>query len=29
VIKEGSHRAGLEAQKTMAEVRRAIKMDWD
>jgi tryptophanyl-tRNA synthetase len=28
VIKEGSHRAGLEAQKTMAEVRRAIKMDW-
>jgi tryptophanyl-tRNA synthetase len=29
LIKEGSRRAGLEAQKTMAEVRRAIKMDWD
>jgi tryptophanyl-tRNA synthetase len=28
-IKEGSRRAKLEAQKTMAEVRRAIKMDWD
>lgn len=29
IIKEGSHRARIEAQKTMAEVRRAIKMDWD
>ena len=29
VIKEGSRRAALEAQRTMAEVRRAIKMDWD
>ena len=29
MIKEGSRRAGLEAQKTMAEVRRAIKMDWE
>jgi tryptophanyl-tRNA synthetase len=28
-IKEGSRRARVEAQKTMAEVRRAIKMDWD
>ena len=29
LIKEGSRRAKLEAQKTMAEVRRAIKMDWE
>ena len=29
IIREGSHRAQQEAQKTMAEVRRAIKMDWD
>jgi tryptophanyl-tRNA synthetase len=29
IIKEGSRRARAEAQKTMAEVRRAIKMDWD
>ncbi|MEK6407278.1 MAG: tryptophan--tRNA ligase [Acidobacteriota bacterium] len=29
MIKEGSRRASLEAKKTMAEVRRAIKMDWD
>jgi tryptophanyl-tRNA synthetase len=29
LFKEGSRRARLEAQKTMAEVRRAIKMDWD
>ena len=28
-IKEGSHRAKLEAEKTMVEVRRAIKMDWE
>jgi tryptophanyl-tRNA synthetase len=28
-IKEGSQRAKLEAEKTMAEVRRAIKMDWE
>jgi tryptophanyl-tRNA synthetase len=28
-IKEGSNRAKLEAQKTMAEVRRAIGMDWE
>jgi len=26
---EGSRRARLEAQKTMSEVRRAIKMDWE
>ena len=29
IIKDGSRRAGLEAQKTMKEVRRALKMDWD
>lgn len=29
VITEGSRRARLEAEKTMAEVRRAIKIDWD
>jgi tryptophanyl-tRNA synthetase len=29
IIKEGSHRAKLEAEKTMIEVRRAIKMDWE
>lgn len=29
LMKEGSRRARLEAQKTMAEVRRAIKMDWE
>lgn len=29
LIKEGSRRAQLEAQETMAEVRRAIKMDWE
>jgi hypothetical protein len=29
IIKEGSRRAQAEAQKTMAEVRRAIKMNWD
>jgi len=29
IIKEGSRRAQAEAQKTMAEVRRAIKMSWD
>jgi tryptophanyl-tRNA synthetase len=29
LIKEGSRRARLEAQKTMSEVRRAIRMDWE
>lgn len=29
LIKEGSRRARIEAQKMMAEVRRAIKMDWE
>ncbi|HXU36757.1 MAG TPA: tryptophan--tRNA ligase [Blastocatellia bacterium] len=29
IIKEGSQRARAEAQETMSEVRRAIKMDWD
>jgi tryptophanyl-tRNA synthetase len=29
IIKEGSRRARAEARETMAEVRRAIKMDWD
>lgn len=29
IIKEGSRRARAEAQETMAEVRRAIKMDWE
>lgn len=29
ILKEGSRRAHDEAQKTMAEVRRAIKMDWE
>jgi len=29
IMKEGSRRARLDAQKTMSEVRRAIKMDWD
>ena len=29
ILKEGSGRARLEAQKTMAEVRRAIKMSWE
>lgn len=29
VMKEGSRRAGIEARKTMSEVRRAIKFDWD
>ncbi len=29
LIKDGSRRARLEAQKTMSEVRRAIKMDWE
>ena len=29
IIKEGSRRARAEAQQTMAEVRRAIKMDWE
>lgn len=28
IMKEGSGRARIEAQKTMTEVRRAIKMDW-
>jgi tryptophanyl-tRNA synthetase len=28
IIKDGSRRASVEAKKTMAEVRRAIKMDW-
>jgi tryptophanyl-tRNA synthetase len=28
-MKEGSSRARLEAQKTMAEVRRAIKLGWE
>jgi tryptophanyl-tRNA synthetase len=28
LIKEGSRRARLEAQRTMTEVRRAIKLDW-
>jgi tryptophanyl-tRNA synthetase len=28
VFKDGSRRAKTEAEKTMAEVRRAIKMDW-
>jgi tryptophanyl-tRNA synthetase len=28
-LKEGSARARAEARKTMAEVRRAIKMDWE
>jgi tryptophanyl-tRNA synthetase len=29
ILKEGSRRAKAEAEKTMAAVRRAIKMDWD
>jgi tryptophanyl-tRNA synthetase len=29
IIKEGSRRARAQAQVTMSEVRRAIKMDWD
>lgn len=29
IIKDGSRRARAEAQETMAEVRRAIKMDWE
>jgi tryptophanyl-tRNA synthetase len=29
IMKEGSHRARTEARKTMAEVRRAIKIDWE
>ena len=29
IIKEGSRRARAQAQETMAEVRRAIKMDWE
>jgi hypothetical protein len=29
LIKEGTARARAEAGKTMAEVRRAIKMDWE
>ncbi|MEK6304659.1 MAG: tryptophan--tRNA ligase [Acidobacteriota bacterium] len=29
IIKDGSRRAKAEAEKTMAEVRRAIKMDWE
>ena len=29
IIKDGSRRAKVEAEKTMADVRRAIKMDWD
>jgi len=29
ILKDGSRRAKGEAEKTMAEVRRAIKMDWD
>ncbi|HST19682.1 MAG TPA: tryptophan--tRNA ligase [Blastocatellia bacterium] len=29
IIKEGSRRAQEEARKTMTEVRRAIKMDWE
>lgn len=29
LMKEGSRRARIEARKTMAEVRRAIKMDWE
>src|SRR5207302_11279751 len=29
IIKKGSHRAKLKAEETMAEVRRAIKMDWE
>lgn len=29
LIREGSRRARIEAQKTMAEVRRAIKIDWE
>lgn len=29
IIKEGSRRARVEAQETMTEVRRAIKMDWE
>ena len=29
IIKEGSRRAREEAARTMAEVRRAIKMDWE
>ncbi len=29
IMKEGSRRAKVEAEKTMADVRRAIKMDWD
>lgn len=29
IIKEGSRRARAEAQVTMGEVRRAIKMDWE
>jgi tryptophanyl-tRNA synthetase len=29
LLKDGSARARAEAQKTMAEVRQAIKMNWD
>ncbi len=29
LIKEGSRRARIQAQKTMTEVRRAIKMNWE
>ena len=29
IIKEGSRRARVHARETMAEVRRAIKMDWE
>ena len=29
ILKNGSRRARAEAEKTMVEVRRAIKMDWD
>ncbi len=29
IIKEGSHRARLEAERTMTEVRHAIKLDWE
>jgi tryptophanyl-tRNA synthetase len=29
ILKNGSRRAKAEAEKTMAEVRRAIKMDWE
>jgi hypothetical protein len=29
LLRAGTEKARLEARKTMAEVRRAIKMDWE